>query len=491
MYNPAQAMSDATINLTRAFFFQTPVENPIHFRPMEARMDNNTYNELVEQTNRGQEVNRAAIAGLARKVIAPSFNSRGMVDINGGWDQKRFACILEFTINPPGGMPGYREVLMGYTNYDGITPSGLVDPKMVISLNANMRINDSKFHTPQGIRTASRVADASQILNPISVVSGNQRFNANHAMRPADALRMAQANMVFGNEHQVLHSPQNVVADGRNIIQPRGLCSDYYNNSAATYLGNIIQSHRDIVQSQDDGTFSQQEAIGEAANSLVEYTMTRSSTLARLLQGSSLEDTGTITFGELEGTFGHFMDRTNVAMMQPGQVLASMADQTEQWGGSTYETNTAHALTHMLPAIMTRNLAANYSYTLTNRTMDGRVALATTGFVPLLDNPDQTQCIKNIESEIMSRVVPELFNDGSDFEVTMQASLSSNSQMTVALFGNPAVPYSAPNYCSSVATSVVSNDPLQAARIGSTITSVLDINEMNMAGGGNPFMPNL
>lgn len=496
MYNPSLMAAESNIHISKAFFFQVPKENPIHFKPLEARMDNTTYDQLLDVTQHGQNIDQTAIARLSRNIIAPSYNSHGVVDINGGWDEHRFAYVLEFTIQPPGSLPNYREMVMGYTNYAGITSSGVVDPNMVLSVNNTVRLADQVYHTTQGVQRATSVTDNVQVLNPIKVTAGVNTVVASNAMRPADALYTAQLINSYGNQDHMGDNQRTIISDMRKAIQPKGIASSYYNNSSAEYIGNIARCHRDVLRSNEHdgvmGGYSDSEIMGNTANLLAENMLVRSATLGRMLDQSQMEDTGVVTIGELERVFGAFLDdpnRTNISMLPPNQTMVNMSDVTSHWGGSTQETNLAHALSNLVPAIMSRNLSLGYGFTLTNRTPDGQPSVATTSFIPLVDLPNQEQFVQRIEAEIMTRVIPELFSDGTDYWVEMTANLANNSSINISLYGNPFTEYSAPNYCSSLSTSVVSADPLAAQRIGSVVSNIVEINKVASAANTNIASP--
>lgn len=465
MFHPTA--NNTEINMAKGFFFRVPCENPIHYRPYETRLNNDTYNSLEEATRTSGSIDATAIRHIARDIISPSLTSKGIIAIDGGWSEKRYSVIFEFHVKSPVAGHSFREVVMGYTNYDGITDTGIVDPNMTIHVNSHMRINDVVSMGHMGTMVQSRVAESSQMLNPVTVQQASGYQIAERALRPADALRAAQCVQAIG--------PNEVINDVRAHIGPEGIRSHRDNMSSARYLSKIMAAYS--TSTMEDVAFSMgdSQAIGNASNLLVEQSNSRSSLLHRLTERTDFGCSGVVTYGELLAAFGNFDDRVEVAKTG-GVGMMDMTQMNNHWGGSDQETSIAHSLTHYIPSIMSQNMASQYGFSVTNRTLDGSIQIATLpNFLPLIEGIDHVSYIKNIEQSIVFMAMPELMTNVGDFEIVMTCNLLGQSKIEISINGQPSIPFTAPNYADSITTPVVAIDPVDVARVGSDISTVLDL----------------
>ena len=134
-------------------------------------------------------------------------------------------------------------------------------------------------------------------------------------------------------------------------------------------------------------------------------------------------------------------------------------------------------------------------------TPDGSVTITVTGCNFMLPVVDEPMRAKAVEVAIATDIANQVVSKGvSDFDITMSCTLMGSNELSVAINGNPPIPYSAPSYCDSAFTPVVGAGENSIASLSHDmnvmLNTVFDSDGIatqyhQMASGHDPFDPSV
>lgn len=460
----AEVPDNIQVNMIGAKFIEVPATQPLHYRPISVHVSQDGIRRLQETTQGGAVINEATLREIARDIIKPSDTSRGIIGINGGWDQSRCSVFFMFEIKSPG-MTIY-EVLSGYTNYAGISHN-YIDPEIIITPNSLIRVNTHFTHGAMGKAAQMTPSGNQNILTPISITAQTGSAVGQFAMRPSDIITGWQNNIAKVN-------PDGF--DTRtDMARPIGIASDKMTNGiSAKYLNRVLTSYSVACnQSEKHLAHNDRYLLGTAAAQAREPDFTASQLFSLLSKRTQFAASGSFTWRELCGAV-HSIDQSKIKPVPLGAGIPSNFN-TESWGAYGPEVQVAHKLTQAVPAVVTQALGSVFSFTAMRDPINGHTVIPST-FLPMFDNMEDARFMQSAMSAIQNVILPEVINDATvgQYEITVDFVIGGDMQISVSLNGQPSVPFTMPCYCDAMGAANIAVSKQEVNENGVRISNVIE-----------------
>lgn len=232
-------MTTTMMNFGENFSIEEMIYIPMgNYMPMFNRpyMVNATANAVEQISERLYDTKAGKITpnilnGIAAEIIQPS--AVGYMSMcNNDWvSTKKFIFLLKVRSLDPVGAE-INSYIQGYTEFDGITSSGHIDPNMVHYINNVIETTTMTINTPIGIIRKEK-------LYRIYNVLFNGGYNEVFTQRPSDVLE----NINLLNMQQFINDPSitaQYMGSYMNSVDTRVISSNVDNNITTEYLSKIL-----------------------------------------------------------------------------------------------------------------------------------------------------------------------------------------------------------------------------------------------------------
>ena len=441
--------------LTKAILIFCPPNHEQYYRPYESTIDGNAVKNMLDATNNGATLTPYTMASSAALILSPSVTPHDILQIPGGMQQGRYAFYLEVTTEDTAGIE--REILSGFTNYDGINPSTkTIDPNMVFHLNSRTILRDHASVGYAGSVNRPIVFQAQSVLAPI------EAHRDAIAMRPEDVAAYGQ--------NALLHIGDARVIDPRNSLSGIAKVADNRGAIPAHYLSNIctgyVLAHAEAV---DNYNISEENIHTKA----ITNTRCQSISLSNFFNAfgrNNPEVSHQFTFKQLNDVWPRRNDFWNTIMPKPGTRLSSPLEHSEHWRGATVTTSIAFSLTHILPALMARVMMVGVEIHMSNETLDGSYHTVIMNHTPMFDGVVTPEHIKFLQNQLELDVIRGmLLNKVNTFNIKMHIDILTNSSFLISVNGEPAIPYTAPMFCDSYYSPMIGLEKSNLGEIANTV----------------------
>lgn len=468
------------VELVSITFIGIPLEAAMHFRPYQSNVNGETLNQLETITNGGLNVGTEVFSGIAGRIISPASQAKGTIDIPYGWKEKRYSIMMIFDVTTSFGVN--REIITGYTGWAGISNQESLDPQMPIYINSHTVATRRPVEVNGVERNIFSSGGSMQVLSPVSVSNYNESSHeADVLLRPADIFTHQQLS-----EINLLNSGDT---DLRSEMGKGYTPSRKINTIGSRYLSNVCRGYKSSVlnnsESQDEPGF----IAGAASSSptIMETSIHSSVLFSRLKDRTALGETGMVTVAELDAVWPgimHDQQRKTVIHLSP-DIPADMSGVVSHWGANNVETGIAYTLCQSVPAIMAELLFVTFDFRLTNRhSLDGSVSAVIQGYNFAVDIIDEPQRLQNMKMVLESDITSQIISRGvSDFDISMRCNIVGSNEVTVAVNGGQPIPFSAPAYCDSAYSPVITDSKLSLDTLTGDMSQMLSA----VFGGTEPF----
>lgn len=467
-----------SVELIKGFVFEVPGDSPMEYRPLEVVFNEQARQRMMMMTDGGTDLDPLAFRDFARDVIRPSARGAGQIMIEYGWDETRCVVYLMFEVRGPDICR--REVIGFYTTRSDMSTSRHIDTLLELVPNSHVVIHEAYTSTQHGRRLQHNVRDNEQILRPITVNRGpGQEVMGQYNMRPQDIFKTIQERDVAARNHG------NPVIDNRASASHNGnigTTSNRMNNMSSYMLSNLMSSYRQAKQQSSDTLIgaTRNNMLGIASRYVGERRLDNNLLFQFLCQRSMMEQTGTITWGEIARIFPNADNEQFVARTKLPVGTVSNASGKNSWSDNRMETLVAHSINHWVPALMNRLLLIDVAFTVSNETVGGVQDLVFENVTPMFDDIADASKMQMFKRFIIDEMIPELLgNRVGSYTIAVQCNLLANNEIIVSLDGGHAYPYSAASYCDNLNSQVISNDKQHlnntAMAINNMLESVIDV----------------
>jgi len=421
------------IELTKAILLPLPPTHDVFYRPFESNLNGETLNQIMESTGGGRNLSSASMVDVASTILAPASTPRDRVIITNGLENWRYAFYLEITTTTPLG--NEREIISGYTDYEGVSANGHIDPNMRFYVNSRITVRGTKTVGHRGQIINNRIEQSNAVLTEIP------QYQEAVALRPEDAVRYKQTELVRSNDIPVYITDSMLMGIAKTANTDHNVPAQYLSDISKAYVRSLNPFSNDQGYSDD---------VYDGYETVVEHVRAKSmntSFLFNSLSSNNPTTSYTFTFEELNRCWPRDAGFWTVLRPDKTRVLSIM-DNNEHWGGATAETNIAFSLTHIMPAIMSRYMLAKMVVSITNETIGGQLQIQVMSYHEMFDETMDEVSMHGLIGRLELDVVRGLLAQKAySFSVLLSMDLTTNSHFVISINGNHQIPYSAPMFC--------------------------------------------
>lgn len=471
------------VKVRKLLLHETGSYNPQYRRPYDTHLGPNTINMMLERLGNTRKYEPSQMGGLAGSFITPTATPEKQLTLINGWNERRmkFMMEIEYSYYTGGSM---LEVVLGYTDYNGVSMMGSIDPNMRFYINSIMEVRNTVSYGNTGGQLMSSVIGSSHIIvdnNWTSIYAPERDQN----MRPTDVYTAMTRIQMHG-------IPQDGITDARTLVNNNAIKSRRCNASSAEYVSRIFDGYTQAaIQTPYGG--GERDLIDTARGLAKEEIASEDPFLDAMMQIRGDGCVGnTFTFKDLR-LLDQNIDNVTIAHLLSPETKARthQTGMTADWGGSDIYTSTASILSQTIPGLMMDLALTRIVFMSTNRDITGAIRTAimdAQGF----SSGDITRSIEIFISKIQNEVLQDIsFSGGVDFAITMNVDLLGETWLNLSLDGKAPVDYVTPSFCDALLTPIISSDNNRVMNLASDFQmlseTLLDNNTMMRQNGHSKY----
>lgn len=446
--------TQAYTRVTKFLVKDTGTYNPQMRRAYNTNLDASTMGAIVERVHGTDKFNPMLLSGIAGQFIQPTATPERELMIPNGWDTPRTRFMLSLEHEFPGLGSRVTEVVTGFTDHQGITMSGAIDPNMKFYVNSVVQTRSVLMHTPFGTQQGVTVVDNSHVLADNSFGSIYTPVKE-HRLRPEDVYSaMSRLNAEVGDAVDMRTVQTNVAVKSRRA-----------NALPATYMAGILENHRVAAHNQEFGS-GMQDILTSARGNAAEASVVKDPFLSAMTQITGRPASNMFTMNELRQLDPNIDAVAVIGFSGPTQQAQQHhAGQTQHWAGTDRETLVATILSQAVPALMMDLALTVLVFKSTNNTIGSQMLtqpLDYHGFA----NIDMTENIRIFISQFEAIVLRDItYNNQIGYNLEMRVDLLGETMIRVQLDSGPVIDYVTPSFCDALMTPVLTTDVNQANNV--------------------------
>jgi hypothetical protein len=436
------------IRITKLLIHETGTYNPQYRRPYDTRMETNTINIFTDALCDVNRYTPGAIGGLANKFISPSATPEKQLTITNGWGERRLRFLMEVTYNSHLG-EGPKEIILGYTEFNGISMERRIDPNMRFYVNSIMETRTTTMHGPTGSYSQNGIISGSHVIVD-NGWEGAYTKDRDQNMRPTDVYTAMTRLQLHGLD-------QGDIYDTRAISSNRAIKSNRSNASAANYVSKIFNGYSTAVRESAFGA-GEHSIMDAARNKVPEASAPDDPFLSAIMNirgDPALGNTFTINdLKRLDPNVGNVI--TAITTSHQTQAITHYAGQTADWGASTIEVSNATILSQSVPGLLMDVALMRIVFKSTNRVVGGGVVttlMDAQGFSAGDLSNQLAVFVSRLESEILRDIS---YNNAIDFAIEMHLDMLGETKVSISMGGGPFYDFVTPQFADALMTPVIS-----------------------------------
>ena len=243
--NPMQQFlpTDHNFIIEKLEYFPVARHNPMYARPYMFTVQQEAVNTLMDRMdqNKSGKVTPGLLKGLSSGIVQPSAVGHE-TSINSDWvSTRRFLFMMKVKHVDMMGIE-INTYLIGYTEFDGITPNGHIDMNMPHYINNVLSTTVYNFQTPLGMQRVEKLLDT---YNAIYSVNNLDMYT----QRPVDLYQALTAQEMSSYIDMPLQ-----IQSGMSMVNPFNnnvVSSTTENNITSEYLSKILTSGMHAVKARE------------------------------------------------------------------------------------------------------------------------------------------------------------------------------------------------------------------------------------------------
>lgn len=451
--------------------------NPVLSRPyiVNATSDAiNTIADRVTSANSGK-VTPGIVSGVASSIIQPSAVGY-QTGINSEWvGTKKYIFLLKIKAI---GMTGIEinSYIQGYTDYDGITPSGNIDGSMVHHINNVIETTCMTLNTPLGIIRKEKLYKIYNVFTstvnadaftqrPVDVLENINMLNMANVMSPGDTLQAYSANNLinqFNNNAITSTVNNNITTEYLSKILTTGML---VNKSKDIYVGAYDLTEQDSVDSRIP-----EPSIND--NRFIKY-------ISRLAGFKTTREI--FNFNQLMSVDQSIYNRFRLINLNKNIVnpqAVSTPDVGDHWNGQDPVTLKAYSLIENMVSMSLKYGFNKLFFTATNMaTPTGLAEVYITNFDSFmnLENNEFTYLLEIFKEKFISEIfLNETISGAIPMHMEGYVDLLGTTKIHLQYAGYPGNWYTIPTYANSMFQSVVTLDKNALDYTSHQLSAIID-----------------
>lgn len=473
-------------------------------RPFKTNCSERVINMLSDYTRGGERLGVAAVNAIAADVIQPAANIEGYVNIQEGWQSRRFRFIMRVVeFNPFVPNEKTIRIFFGYSDHCDVSHGGLLDPSTRIYFNSETTVTDKIVDHGNGPVRHAIVTAANQIITPVYILNAGRtgQIDNTHMIRPEDIFNLRETKVISDMAAANIEGGIDMTYDTRSV-SGRGQFqfSRRRDTSPTRYVADTLSSMQHAVnefkmvsngmpgiQTNNMGPTMWTEAGARAANNSINGDLF----LVKLRDHAAYMERGYVELRDLIRLFPEVGDFNNVTKyaLDDGRSTrrVNFAQDSSYWHGADSTSIAASLLAQVVPAIMMDNFIRNISFAVTNSMIPGQYSMQ---IVPemtrsIVDEVNMTPYLQEFERRICLDALNSITRGGQiRFHISMMSDLAGDSIINISLEGEPVVQFIAPTFTDSLFSPMVTTNGDAAMKVSNDMISiasnVLDLGQANV-----------
>lgn len=453
MFNINTGQSFGNLRIQKMLIFETGTYNQQFRRPFDTgnfNISGKTINNIISEISAYDRFSPAVMSNVANQFVAPSATPECSIAIPNGWDTRRYRFMLAVESTLVMGIKSI-ELILGYTEYPGISGAGHIDPGMQFIINSVMSLRETVTRTPTGNSVIPTVTDSSHILcnndtnNTIEAYSSGVTTR----MRPEDVFSIMSRGNLAGNPNMF---------DARTAMSGIAVKSNRLNNSPTNYMSRILSGYQAGAM-MNDGS-GESALLSEARRSMAENSTIDDAFMKAISHVRGGIISNIFTFNDLKQLDPNVENVTVCRTAGSAQQTMGLhqAGFTANWGQSDGTTYAANILAQAIPGLLMELGLTRMIFKATNRTFNSDTLVA------IIDNDGFVGGDTTRQCEMFKlRVVQEILNNFShnnivDYDITVNVDLLGETWVSIS-YGSPeSYDYVVPSFCDALIVPVISNN---------------------------------
>lgn len=469
MFNP---QFPSKLAVKRLMMMQTGTYNDMMRRPYHLTGDTSLMNRLHDDTLGGTQIDRSHVAAVAGAMLRPAAQTNQHAAIDNGWGTSRFLFFMSVIVN--NGLTQSEEyILSGYTDACDWSSGGDLPPEMKFYVDNVITVRLAQT----SLGAQAMPVNVSQVLRgnwnqpnqtwnaPVPSIGQPASLPNDFSMRPSDVASLhATSELVhMGSQGMadIRHTPSTFY-DGNKL-------SSIDNNMPSAYLSKalIAETARSVSDPYEmlagEGFSSSNPGLG-----VVRDANWSANPLLNILSKNTM----------LTQVGAGFFSWRELKMLDPNVVSDSITmviplsqnniqrvhrqGQTEFWTSATNETVAATILAQSVPALMGRLLLTRVAFSVTNCTLDGQPAfqwVPGVGGQGFYETMNMAPALNVFQMQFIHEIFSAITQNGLyAVNLTVDARLTGDLWVSIAMNGQHPVDYVAPLYAGQLFSPVMTSD---------------------------------
>ncbi|EKD22587.1 MAG: hypothetical protein ACD_84C00040G0001 [uncultured bacterium] len=450
------------MRIVKLLLHETGSYNNQYRRPYNTNLNGSAMNTMLERLQGVKHYDASMMGGIANQFISPVATPEKQIVMANGWGERRmrFMMEVEHTFHTGGNIT---EIILGYTDYNGVGLAGSIDPQMEFYINSTMHIRNTVEHTPMGNQLHQSITDSSHILIDNSwtgICSGAK----DQRMRPEDVYA------TMGRSH--LSDLDGTVLDTRSMSSNMATKSNRANGSAANYMAKILNGYEQATMSAEFG-MGNAEILSKARGLTRESLATKDPFLHTLAQVRGSPVGNTFRFNDLK------LIDMNVEHVTRAQLLAPTAMSTvhqvgltADWGASDQVTSIATILSQSIPGLLMELALTRIIFKASNYDSSAAIQIMVVdaeGF----GSGDYSRNLDVFRLRLEHEILRDVSYDNQvGFAIEMRVDLLGETWISLSWDNQSPIDYVTPSFADALLTPVITMDNTRAVTLASDFESL-------------------
>lgn len=449
------------IEIKKLVFYGTRDYHDQYARPWTTNINDQQHvNQLLEATQGIKNLDPVAMSQIAGQMVTPSSHVGQAAIIDNGWSERRLMFHMMVEVKESWRNQLTRQYISGYTNYDGVSQSGHVDPDMLLYFNSTTTVRTTMTEI-NGIQKPSlRIVDNTNIIAPSNESATVPSYRANsHLLRPMDVASTIYTQELLGDVFNTTVDSSTASVAGVNL-------SRVNNGHAPSYLSKIFSSMKASDEEQRLHSISGVESMSNMVSYTAEPLLNNNTFLTHMSTHANYGQYGRthITFGELTQLHPElgYDNRVDVGRMSTSDISGQAVGMhnTNTLNGSSLTQIAASMLVSSLPTIISDSMFTQFGFDFTNDVVGHYEPYIVTPRAEWINSftqgIDLSPMVDRVVTRIKTELGPILTNqDAFLVTLTVRMSLVGDTWIHISINGESPEIFSVPTWANSLFLPVV------------------------------------
>jgi len=445
--------------------------NDLFLRPYRTNM-NSTVKDTLEQklATSNNRFTPSVLASIANQFIVPDQTPRGLVQIPGGWSERRGRFVMIVNLRFPTG-EDMVQMLIGYTENREFSTKH-IDHRMLLTVNNSFTMIKKQRRMGNGQYETYYVPN-----NPKDILadrdSGGLRRRSDRlfTIRPEDIFSVRDAN----NIDKLVDD----MTDLRTTLSRGAVTSSSRNRISSNFMSRVVDSRRKAIENNEDFANSTVDIDASAQGYVAEDTAINDMFLRHM--SHNIRDLNYIsdsfTYGDLLDLDPTIDERASTNLLDDNSRAATRyTEYTNPLDGQEEIDQIAAIIGVAVPALMMECGIARIGFQAHNEDPVEKYTFLPTNVSAFINDADLTPFVDRFEERLIDELIVPITAD-SRWTVAMQVKASVHGVIEIKLYfdgvQNPD-PYVYPCFSGALYSPVLTDNADDVKRVTKAFGSLFD-----------------